>query len=87
MWTKNVVLLKHWMIIAVFRLTKYFLKKGIDQLKANAGKKSDHEKGVLEKLLEINEEFAYIMASDMLFAGVDTVRKRLNFVNLPCHNI
>ncbi|KOB66822.1 Uncharacterized protein OBRU01_20720 [Operophtera brumata] len=34
--------------------------------------KTDDEKGILEKLLEINEDFAYIMASDMLFAGVDT---------------
>lgn len=54
-----------------FRLTKYFLQKGIDQLKNKSD--NDNEKGVLEKLLEINEEVAYIMASDMLFAGVDTV--------------
>ncbi|KAJ8724865.1 hypothetical protein PYW07_015823 [Mythimna separata] len=49
-------------------LTKYFLKKGKENLK----NKTDTEKGVLEKLLEINEEAAHIMASDMLFAGVDT---------------
>ncbi|KAJ8724864.1 hypothetical protein PYW07_015822 [Mythimna separata] len=49
-------------------LTKYFIKKGKDNLK----NKSDNEKGVLEKLLEINEETAHIMASDMLLAGVDT---------------
>ncbi|CAB3256715.1 unnamed protein product [Arctia plantaginis] len=53
-------------------LTKYFVKKGVEQLKLNANQKSNNEKGVLEKLLEINEEYAYIMASDMLFAGVDT---------------
>ncbi|XP_026746058.1 cytochrome P450 CYP12A2-like [Trichoplusia ni] len=51
-------------------LTKYFLQKGIDQLKTKSD--NDNEKGVLEKLLEIDEEVAYIMASDMLFAGVDT---------------
>ncbi|KAJ8726837.1 hypothetical protein PYW08_015234 [Mythimna loreyi] len=50
------------------RLTKYFIKKGKDNLKY----KTDTEKGILEKLLEINEEAAHIMASDMLFAGVDT---------------
>lgn len=44
----------------------------MNELKKNKGK-SDDEKGILEKLLEINEEYAYIMASDMLFAGVDTV--------------
>ncbi|KAJ8724861.1 hypothetical protein PYW07_015819 [Mythimna separata] len=49
-------------------LTKYFIKKGKDNMK----NKSDTEKAVLEKLLEINEEAAHIMASDMLFAGVDT---------------
>lgn len=53
------------------KLAKYFVKKAIEELKENKGK-TDDEKGVLEKLLEINEEYAYIMASDMLFAGVDT---------------
>lgn len=53
-------------------LTRHFLKQGMDELKKNSGQKSDSEKGVLEKLLEINEEYAYMMASDMLFAGVDT---------------
>ncbi|XP_037297135.1 cytochrome P450 CYP12A2 [Manduca sexta] len=52
-------------------LTKYFIQKAMEELKKNGGKSND-EKGVLEKLLEINEEFAYIMAADMLFAGVDT---------------
>ncbi|KAJ8724863.1 hypothetical protein PYW07_015821 [Mythimna separata] len=49
-------------------LLKYFIKKGQDNLKNKCG----IERGVLEKLLEINEYTAYIMASDMLFAGVDT---------------
>nr|ULR85605.1 cytochrome P450 [Spodoptera frugiperda] len=49
-------------------LTKHFLKKGKEQLKNNSG----GENGVLAKLLAINEEVAHIMASDMLFAGVDT---------------
>lgn len=37
--------------------------------------RSDDEKGIMEKLLEINEEVANIMACDMLLAGVDTVLK------------
>ncbi|CAH0629045.1 unnamed protein product [Chrysodeixis includens] len=57
-------------------LTKHFLQKGIEQLK----NKTDNEKGVLEKLLEINEEVAYIMASDMLFAGVDTAANTVTAV-------
>lgn len=35
--------------------------------------KNNEEKGVLEKLLDIDPEIAVIMASDMLLAGVDTV--------------
>lgn len=57
-------------------LTKHFLRKGIDELKH----KSNKEKGILEKLLEINEEVAYIMASDMLFAGVDTAANTVTAV-------
>lgn len=34
----------------------------------------DSEKGVLEKLLDIDENIAVLMVCDMLFAGVDTVR-------------
>lgn len=43
-------------------------------------KKTDSEKAILDKLLQVNEEVAVIMASDMLFAGVDTVRWYLNIV-------
>nr|QZP43553.1 cytochrome P450 monooxygenase CYP333B64 [Ephestia elutella] len=52
------------------RLTKHFIDKARENLKNKA--KADDEKGVLEKLLEIDEKVAHIMASDMLFAGVDT---------------
>ncbi|KAG6460400.1 cytochrome P450 CYP12A2 [Manduca sexta] len=52
-------------------LSKYFIQKAMKELKANKGKSSD-EKGVLEKLMDINEQYAYVMAGDMLFAGVDT---------------
>ncbi|KAG6460403.1 hypothetical protein O3G_MSEX011954 [Manduca sexta] len=52
-------------------ILEYFIQEAMEQLKKNKGISND-EKGVLEKLLEINEEFAYIMAADMLFAGVDT---------------
>ncbi|XP_026314073.1 cytochrome P450 CYP12A2-like [Hyposmocoma kahamanoa] len=51
-------------------LTKYFIRKARKDLEHS--KKSDSEKAILEKLLEINEEIAVIMACDMLFAGVDT---------------
>ncbi|KAM3968315.1 cytochrome P450 CYP12A2-like [Aphomia sociella] len=52
-------------------LTKYFVGKATERLKSNNVTNND-EKGVLEKLLEIDETVAHVMASDMLFAGVDT---------------
>ncbi|XP_050678128.1 cytochrome P450 CYP12A2-like isoform X2 [Leptidea sinapis] len=53
------------------KLSKYFINKAMEQNQNNQ-KKDDNEKGVLEKLLEIDERVAVIMAGDMLFAGVDT---------------
>lgn len=52
-------------------LAKYFVGKAIEKLNSK-NVTNDEEKGVLEKLLEIDEKIAHIMASDMLFAGVDT---------------
>ncbi|XP_045533908.1 cytochrome P450 CYP12A2 [Papilio machaon] len=51
-------------------LNKYFIQEAIKRL--NTETKSDNEKGVLEKLLEIDEHIAHLMASDLLFAGADT---------------
>lgn len=48
------------------------MSKAVKELQSKNQPSTD-EKGVLEKLLEINENIAVIMASDMLFAGVDTV--------------
>ncbi|XP_050678116.1 cytochrome P450 CYP12A2-like isoform X4 [Leptidea sinapis] len=56
-------------------LSKYFINKAIEQNKNKVGENKD-EKGVLEKLLEIDERVATIMAGDMLFAGVDTRNHR-----------
>ncbi|KAJ2939169.1 hypothetical protein O0L34_g8481 [Tuta absoluta] len=52
-------------------LAKYFVQKARKEIESKP-KVDDEEKGVLEKLLEIDEKIAVIMASDMLFAGVDT---------------
>ncbi|KAL0839369.1 hypothetical protein ABMA28_016102 [Loxostege sticticalis] len=51
---------------------RYFIDRTIDELKAKGGTKIESEKGVLEKLLDINKEMAVLMASDMITAGVDT---------------
>ncbi|XP_047545477.1 cytochrome P450 CYP12A2-like [Vanessa atalanta] len=52
-------------------LSKFFIGKAIKQLETK-DKNLNEEKGILEKLLEIDENTAVTMASDMLFAGVDT---------------
>ncbi|KAI5634846.1 cytochrome p450 domain-containing protein [Phthorimaea operculella] len=53
------------------KLATYFVQKARKEIESKP-KVDDEEKGVLEKLLEIDERIAVIMASDMLFAGVDT---------------
>lgn len=40
---------------------------------------SSRDKSILESLLGIDESTAYIMALDMLTAGIDTVRKKSEF--------
>ncbi|XP_047545510.1 probable cytochrome P450 12a5, mitochondrial isoform X3 [Vanessa atalanta] len=55
----------------VKRLNEYFINKAIQNLKKRKELPLE-EKGVLEKLLEIDHKVAVIMASDMLFAGIDT---------------
>ncbi|XP_045459747.1 cytochrome P450 CYP12A2-like isoform X2 [Melitaea cinxia] len=53
------------------KLNIYFITKAREELKKKQKSASD-AKSVLEKLLDINETVALNMASDMLFAGVDT---------------
>ncbi|XP_022116860.2 cytochrome P450 CYP12A2 [Pieris rapae] len=52
-------------------LSRYFINQAREQYKTKDHKSND-EKGILEKLLEIDENVATIMAGDMLLAGVDT---------------
>lgn len=70
-------------IIHYFRLNIYFITKAREELKKKQKSASD-AKSVLEKLLDINETVALTMASDMLFAGVDTVSFLIDIINL--HN-
>lgn len=58
-----------------FRVTDGYVQEAVHRIEQSTEKKSDSEKSVLEKLLAINCKYAVIMAMDMLFAGVDTVRK------------
>ncbi|CAH0717365.1 unnamed protein product, partial [Brenthis ino] len=52
-------------------VSQFFIRKAMENLK-NKKTSPNEEKSVLEKLLEIDERVAVVMASDMLFAGVDT---------------
>ncbi|XP_050362874.1 cytochrome P450 CYP12A2-like [Nymphalis io] len=60
-------------------LSKLFIGKAIKQLQTK-DKNLIEEKGILEKLLEIDENVAVIMASDMLFAGVDTAANTMTAI-------
>ncbi|CAG9562983.1 unnamed protein product [Danaus chrysippus] len=53
------------------RLSEYFIEMAIKELK-DEKKDQNREKGILEKLLEIDQKVAVTMTSDVLFAGVDT---------------
>ncbi|XP_045492468.1 cytochrome P450 CYP12A2-like [Colias croceus] len=57
---------------SIDEITLGFVKKAREELKGK-GEKAEDQKSVLEKLLEIDERIALIMASDLLFTGVDTV--------------
>lgn len=59
-------------------IARYFIDKSIEELKTKG--KTEDQKGILEKLLDINKEVALIMASDMLFAGVDTAANSITGV-------
>ncbi|XP_050678109.1 cytochrome P450 CYP12A2-like isoform X6 [Leptidea sinapis] len=52
-------------------LIRYFMKNSIENLKTQPPK-ANEEKGVLEKLLEIDENVAINIGRDSLFAGIDT---------------
>lgn len=55
-------------------ITDKYVQEAVERIEKSTEVKSDAEKSVLEKLLGINRKYAVIMALDMMFAGVDTVR-------------
>lgn len=68
-----------------FSITRSLVLIAKDEL-SQRGHSADDKKGVLEKLLEVDEKIALIMAGDLLFTGVDTV-KLINYarqVSLLC---
>lgn len=62
------------------RLIEELIKQAtakINNEKNNCGHKESSEPSVLEKLLKIDENIAFVMALDMIIAGVDTVMHTL----------
>lgn len=59
----------------IFRYVSHYIDKSVKELSNKQEEVFDHEQSVLQKLLKIDRQTAIIMASDMLLAGVDTVRK------------
>ncbi|XP_022116862.2 cytochrome P450 CYP12A2 [Pieris rapae] len=54
-----------------WELSKYFVQQSMEKLKKETNRPDD-EKSILEKLVNIDERTAVLMAGDSLFAGVDT---------------
>lgn len=48
---------------------------------------SQREAGVLEKLLKIDKNVAVVMATDMLTAGVDTVKSQLTHEKMSNYHV
>lgn len=64
-------------LILVFkysRLSLGYVNKSIAELEAKGDSHRTTEKSVLQKLLEVNKDYAILMTFDMIFAGIDTVR-------------
>lgn len=61
--------------VKIHRIAVEYLNEAKQKINDSKVKKDDHEKGVLEKVLDINEVLAKPVAIDTLAAGIDTVRK------------
>lgn len=60
-----------------FRISTKHINRAKAKLQEMPSNQKDlHEGSILEKLLSIDEQTAYVMALDMLTAGVDTVSAR-----------
>lgn len=66
--------------ICITRIAVEYLNEAKQKIKDSTLKKAEHEKGILEKVLEINEALAKPVAIDTLAAGIDTVNI---LINLP----
>lgn len=68
----NFIIVNH--IFLYYSLIHKYISEAIFRIDKNKNSlKSDQEMGVLEKLLKIDRNAAFVMATDMLLAGVDTV--------------
>lgn len=61
----------------LYRVSQRLIQEESEAMSLNNNYKGDREKGVLEKLIDIDKRIAVILARDTLFGGVDTVSKRI----------
>ena len=63
------------MYILCLSVTSKYVNDAVERISKEGGRKlKNGEESVLEKLLKVNRDYAFIMAVDMLMAGIDTVK-------------
>lgn len=61
-------------MVYFFSIAKKYVDNAIERIsKGHAKNVQGGDESVLEKLLKINPDYAFVMAMDMLLAGIDTV--------------
>lgn len=55
-------------------IAKKYVDNAVERISQGDGKSMEDE-SVVAKLLKINPDYAFVMAMDMLLAGIDTVSK------------
>lgn len=58
-------------------LSKKHVDRALERLAKETNKNDDHEESVLQKILQVDKDYAVVMALDMLLAGIDTVQRGL----------
>lgn len=57
-----------------YSLSKDHIDKAIERIASQTENDESHEESVLKKILQVDKDYAVVMALDMLLAGIDTVR-------------
>ncbi len=57
----------------MYSLSKKHIDRAIERLAKQTERDQGHEESVLQKILQVDKDYAVVMALDMLLAGIDTV--------------